>query len=230
MDKNSCFFIKYKSILLPLLISIYRELKLKLFILGSKAGFLSSANIIYPVIGISFEPDKIILMFIIGLLIRFLLGIFILPEISLLSLLLLRLPGLMGSLYLSVHSKYLKLLLAFIPLFLFISHPIGIKAWPYGLYWLIPIAIIFFGKKDQYIDNIYNIFKNFLASSFITHAFGSIVYLYLYHIEVETWYFLIPIVFWERLLLSLGSLSLYYLFKFVYNLKFYFYKSSYNCD
>lgn len=228
MYKNSASILRYQIFLIGLATSVYRELKFGLFILGSKAGCFSTANIVYPLIGISSSSSTVLIIFIIGLVIRFILGLLFLPNITVLSLLLLRLPGLMGSLYLSVNSKYLKLLLSAMPMVLFIVHPIGFKAWPYSLYWLIPMGLSFYSFEDKH--RFYGIFTQFLAASFTTHAFGSVIYLYLYHIDVETWYFLIPIVFWERLFLSLGSFSLYYLFNYLYSLRYYFYKPSYNRD
>lgn len=83
---------------------------------------------------------------------------------------------------------------------LFVAHPVGIDAWPYALYWLIPIALLFV-KGDW-------LWVRALQASFVAHAIGSIVWLYTHPITASVWLGLIPIVWYERLLMACGMVLL----------------------
>lgn len=76
---------------------------------------------------------------------------------------------------------------------LFMVHPVGQKAWVYSLYWLIPFALWWV------VDSMY---IRALAASFIAHAIGSVIWLYMGHIPAEIWLQLIPVVWIERLTMA----------------------------
>lgn len=87
---------------------------------------------------------------------------------------------------------------AFLPvlcLVLFVVHPVGAQAWPYALYWLIPVVFCF--MRDV-------VWARALQASFVAHAVGSVVWLYSGSISAEIWMSLIPIVACERLLIAGG--------------------------
>lgn len=82
---------------------------------------------------------------------------------------------------------------------LFIIHPIGQHAWPYALYWLIPVTI--FTLKNK------NIFLKSLEAVFVAHAVGSVIWIYTHQMEPEVWLSLIPVVALERILMAFGIVA-----------------------
>ncbi|MFC1845510.1 hypothetical protein ACFLX2_00105 [Candidatus Dependentiae bacterium] len=100
----------------------------------------------------------------------------------------------------------LGLVLPVVCILLFISHPVGSKAFVYSLYWLIPIGsylIYFFVRSSLLIA---------LSSTFIAHAVGSVMWLYLVPTLPEKWLALMPVVAFERLAIVAGSVVLILLF------------------
>lgn len=118
-------------------------------------------------------------------------------------------PTLFSSLYWTVHARSIKAVIPALCMVLFLIHPIGIQAWPYALFWLIPFALAF--KKEQ------SIFMTALASTFIAHAVGSVLWLYTTSMEPSYWYALIPIVPLERMLFAAGTTVCYRAFSFALN-------------
>lgn len=76
---------------------------------------------------------------------------------------------------------------------LFVVHPIGMQAWPYAIYWCIPMTLWFL--ED-------NIWFRALGASFVAHALGSIIWLYATDIPAPFWQGLIPVVIVERLCIA----------------------------
>jgi len=110
-------------------------------------------------------------------------------------------PMILAAIYFGI-AKSKKLILA-VPLIcmgLFIAHPEGGKAWFYSFYWLIPVICFF--KKERLILNA-------LGSTFTAHAVGSVAFLYAFNLPAPIWTALIPIVFMERMLFSLGIWATY---------------------
>ncbi|MBD3231353.1 hypothetical protein GF322_01690 [Candidatus Dependentiae bacterium] len=89
----------------------------------------------------------------------------------------------------------------------FILHPVGKIAYIYSFYWLIPILLYFFEPKSYY--NF--IFNASLTSTFLAHAFGSIIWLYTSEMNAIQWLKLIPIVAIERLVFASGTTIIYFL-------------------
>jgi hypothetical protein len=85
---------------------------------------------------------------------------------------------------------------------LFIAHPFGFYAAPYALYWLIPMVIYFSRKKT--------VFLQALSATFIAHAVGSVIWLYLKALPTAVWLGLIPVVIFERLLYATFMTAVYY--------------------
>lgn len=81
----------------------------------------------------------------------------------------------------------------------------GEGAWPYSLYWLIPVGCAF-GRLG--------LFGRALQSTFVAHAAGSLMWVYLRPLSSALWVSLIPVVAVERLLavgvavVGIGVLSL----------------------
>lgn len=84
---------------------------------------------------------------------------------------------------------------------LFVVHPVGFYAAPYALYWLIPIYLHYSVSK--------NLFSTALASTFIAHAVGSVIWLYTVPMTTAAWLALIPIVLLERLLIAAGMVGVH---------------------
>jgi len=85
---------------------------------------------------------------------------------------------------------------------LFIAHPIGRTAWPYALFWLIPVTIRL-GKLSN------SAFLRSLGATFTAHAVGSTAFLYSIGLSKEVWLGLIPVVAVERLLFASGIFASY---------------------
>jgi hypothetical protein len=85
---------------------------------------------------------------------------------------------------------------------LFIIHPVGLLASAYSLYWLIPVGCYFIARTS--------IFSAALASTFIAHAVGSVMWLYLQPTTAQYWLTLIPVVAAERLIFASAATVLYY--------------------
>ncbi len=112
------------------------------------------------------------------------------------------LPTLAGSLALSSQSRLIEALIPALCIATFILHPIGASSWLYSLYWLIPIGISILPKKS--------IFLRSLSSTFITHAVGSVLYLYTHPTTSLYWHILLPQVWLERLAYALILTTCYY--------------------
>ena len=103
-------------------------------------------------------------------------------------------PLAFAALYLSTQKKWIGIV-GPICIVLFIAHPVGRGAWYYSLYWLIPLAIVFFKKR---------LILNSLGATFTAHAIGSTVFLYTIPTTSSMWQGLIPQVAIERGLFALG--------------------------
>jgi hypothetical protein len=79
---------------------------------------------------------------------------------------------------------------------LFWLNPIGLEAWPYALYWLIPVIARIFFKE--------NLFAKSLGTTFTAHSVGSVAFLYTTGMAAPAWMALIPQVAIERLLFGAG--------------------------
>jgi hypothetical protein len=123
------------------------------------------------------------------------------PERIALFLLLKRLPLIFSSWAFAGKNWITHLLIPALCMILFLAHPVGGKVFYYSFYWLIPMALYFVPAS---------IFSQALASTFIAHATGSIVWLYGKNVGVEVWQLLVPMVICERLLMAAGIVALHY--------------------
>ena len=96
------------------------------------------------------------------------------------------------------YQAVLQVILPLICIALFIVHPIGNQAWVYSMYWLIPVTLFTLQRLGYH-----SIFFTALNSTFIAHALGSIIWLYVANLEAATWIALIPRVAVERFVFAL---------------------------
>lgn len=108
-------------------------------------------------------------------------------------------PVVFAAIYFSTRSK-LNLLVPIICMILFWAHPIGRAAFPYGLFWFIPLLALPFKK---------NIALNSLGTTFTAHAIGSVVFLYTVPMSALIWRSLIPVVIIERFVFATGIATAY---------------------
>lgn len=109
----------------------------------------------------------------------------------------------------NLQALVLQFLLPLFCMILFIMHPVAGSAFLYSFYWLIPIAIYFL--------NIKNIFLMALSATFVSHAVGSILYLYVINMPAGQWLALVPVVAFERLLATFGIMIIYVTAKIVFS-------------
>jgi len=109
------------------------------------------------------------------------------------------LPMMFAAVYFGMRGKKLSIVFP-ICIILFLAHPIGQKAWPYALVWLIPFVAAL-GKK--------RLILNSLGTTFSAHAIGSTIFLYAFGLTPQIWLSLIPIVLIERGVFALGIWASY---------------------
>jgi hypothetical protein len=106
-----------------------------------------------------------------------------------------RLPLLGSAVAYQRHGWITSIMVPFVCMIMFVMHEVGSQAWPYSLYWLIPMVL-------WWMPN--NIVTRALSASLVAHAIGSVIWLYTGTIPVAIWINLIPVVAVERLLISAG--------------------------
>ncbi len=77
----------------------------------------------------------------------------------------------------------------------FAAHPVGSHAIAYALYWLIPPVLMAINSQNTFLQ----LLNRALRITFITHALGSIFWLYVLPTTPIYWLALIPVVAIERL-------------------------------
>lgn len=171
------------------------------FCWGSTKFFFSGINFIIPAAG-----------FFLGLPLAgfFVFLSFIFKQIFLGQILTFGLPTVAATLNVASSSKksifyrYFKICLSFVlPLvcmILFILHPVGRAAYIYSFYWFIPMLICLLQLKNR----LNSFFYTALQSTFVAHALGSIIWLYILPMTPQYWLALIPIVAIERLVFASG--------------------------
>lgn len=104
------------------------------------------------------------------------------------------LPAILAAVYFGLRSKKTAIIFP-ICIALFLLNPIGRQAWMYSAIWLIPFVASFFKKR---------LILNSLGATFTAHAVGSVIFLYSFELTPAIWMGLIPVVFLERGLFTLG--------------------------
>ncbi len=175
---------------------------------GSYKFFFSGINFIAPLMGAFFSLPVSM---------SFLAIVFLIKKVAIGGILTFGLPTIVSSLCFSdsflKNNKFLdfslKVLLPLLAITLFCIHPIGSKAYLYSFYWFIPIAIYFVNKIAKYNS----IYLTALTATFIAHAVGSVIWLYVLNLNEIVWNSLIPIVAVERLVFSAGMSLIFILSK-----------------
>lgn len=103
-------------------------------------------------------------------------------------------PVVFAAIYFASRSK-LNLLVPIICMILFWLNPVGRAAFPYGLFWLIPLLVFPFKK---------NIVLNSLGTTFTAHAIGAVAFLYAVPMSADIWRSLVPVVLIERFVFAAG--------------------------
>ena len=104
------------------------------------------------------------------------------------------LPPMLAAAYFGLKQKTTAIIFP-ICIALFLLNPIGRQAWEYPLIWLIPFVATFFKKRLVF---------NSLGATFTAHAVGSTIFLYAFGLTPAIWIALIPVVFIERGLFTIG--------------------------
>jgi hypothetical protein len=117
------------------------------------------------------------------------------------------LPPVMAAVYFGMKSKKMAWIFP-VCIILFWLNPIGRQAWPYPLIWLIPFAATL-GKK--------RLILNSLGATMTAHAVGSTIFLYTFPLPAAVWLGLIPVVFIERGIFTVGIWGSYILMNALLN-------------
>lgn len=179
------------------------------FMAGSHRMFFSGINLLFPLLG-SFLGTAFsgVAVFI----------FFIFKKITLGGAITLGLPTFVATIAFSIMTKdrknlklniynfLLRVVVPFLSIVLFVVHPAGRDAFLYSFYWLIPVGLYFF----EILKNNNSILLKSLTATFLAHAVGSLIWLYMIPTTSVYWLSLIPVVFVERLVFASG-LSLTYL-------------------
>lgn len=104
------------------------------------------------------------------------------------------LPAMLAAVYFGLKTKKTAVIFP-VCIALFLLNPIGRSSWPYSFIWLIPFAATFFKKK---------LILNSLGATFTAHAVGSVIFLYTFGLTPAAWLSLIPVVFIERGVFTVG--------------------------
>lgn len=119
------------------------------------------------------------------------------------------LPMLFAVLYFAKQSKW-TLLVPIAAMIAFWSHPEGRQAWYFALYWTIPIVAYAFHNKF--------LLARALGSTFTAHSVGGALWIWAFDMKASVWLGLIPIVWRERVLMTIGIMVTYILFNFLMSL------------
>ena len=104
------------------------------------------------------------------------------------------LPMMLAAVYFGLKQKKTAIIFP-ICIALFLLNPIGRQAWMYSAIWLIPFIATFFNKR---------LILKSLGATFCAHAVGSVIFLYTFGLTPAIWIGLIPVVFIERGVFTLG--------------------------
>ena len=113
-------------------------------------------------------------------------------------------PMLFGAYYFGTKKRLTSALIPATCMVLFNLHPVGRQAWPYSLYWLIPILGRLLPNKVKG-----RLLLQSFGSTFTAHAVGSTIFLYTVPMKSAAWLALIPVVALERLIFGLGVAGSY---------------------
>lgn len=185
-----------KSLLAFSLVKISSIFKVS-YVFGSHAAFFSLSNCMVPLSGRYLGLTGIFLITLFHIIARSIVG-----GITPLSFLLYHIPGICASAYWAAPNVMTRLLLPIAMFVLFIVHPVGAGSLLYASLWLIPVAV--------YALRLNHLFAHALASTFIAHSVGSVLWLYALPTTALFWNSLTPVALIERITFALGMTILAY--------------------
>lgn len=190
MNKNNIYHRYFFTPLFTILVKGMGLFKVS-FIIGSWNGAFSGLNLVAPLAGAFGGLIGATGVFLLGMTLKF----FILGWVPF-KILAYHVPGYFASLYWINRSFWFRVGVPILCMILFISHPVGMDAYTYSFYWLIPVTLFILKKKNVFLES--------LGSTFIAHAVGSVIWIYAIPMTSAVWLGLMPIVFFERLFFAIG--------------------------
>ncbi len=160
------------------------------FWVGSHIAFFSATNCVAPLAGAFGGILGAALVFGLRLCMRFFWS-----GVTIASLLQ-GVPYFCASLYWATNSVVIRVAIPLSCMVLFWLHPVGFQAGIYAGYWFVPVVIALTASRS--------IFLSALASTFVAHAVGSVIWLYTVSMTPEVWIALMPVVAVERILFAAG--------------------------
>jgi hypothetical protein len=115
-------------------------------------------------------------------------------------------PILFGALFFSRVVKKNSNWLLLIPLLSIVSfnlNPVGRSVWYFSMYWTIPFLVYPFVKKSLVARS--------LSSTFVAHSVGGAIWIWAFHLPAVVWQGLVPVVAFERGIMTLGICASYIL-------------------
>lgn len=166
------------------------------YIIGSKAAFFSATHMVAPMIGILGGIRALMIASVLKTTAAFFIG-----GLNPFMTLVYHIPHFFAAFYWKTEKKYLRIGLPIVCMALFLLNPAGLKAWFYPMLWLIPIVAAFFAQK--------NIVIRALGSTFMAHAIGSVLWLYLVPMQTTDWLIAMPLALVERCTFAAGMVAVY---------------------
>lgn len=174
-------------------------------IIGAENQFFTLYQLVGPIAGSFLGTTVGVAAVLIAELINFLV---IGKEWTILNLLRIT-PMLFATYYFGSKKRLTSGLIPAVCMALFIAHPVGRNAWPYSLYWLIPIVGRIIPNKNKFRTLLQS-----FGATFTSHAIGSVIWLYTIPMKSAEWLALIPVVALERLVFGLGIAGTFYSVRF----------------
>ncbi len=115
-------------------------------------------------------------------------------------------PILFGALFFSGVVKKNSAWLLLVPFAAIVSfnlNPVGRSVWYYSLYWTIPFLVYPFAKKSLVARS--------MSSTFVAHSVGGAIWIWVFHFPAIFWQGLIPVIAFERGIMTLGICASYIL-------------------
>lgn len=113
-------------------------------------------------------------------------------------------PMLFAALYFAKPRK-INIVVPILAIIVFNFHPIGHSVWYYSLYWLIPVICYFW--QDKFV------FARALGATFMAHAVGGAIWIWVFNLPKIVWIGLIPVVAIERLTFAMAMSLVYVIVK-----------------
>lgn len=177
------------------LCELFRFIRITYFF-GAHSFYLSGINLIGPLTGIHTFSLLGLLIFVVR---RFI--TMSLTGVSFFTPLSYYIPTIFASAYWAFSNSLIRFFVPLACIIAFIAHPVGFQVPCYAFYWFIPLVLYFFPHN--------NLFVQALGSTFVAHAVGSVLWIYILPTVPAYWYALMPLVAVERLVLCSGMIMMH---------------------